>query len=58
MVMYLIVIIIIIVGFVERKIDTNHLMHLSPRRESPGTGMDRHLKRACQGMTKVGGLLA
>ena len=36
--------IIIIVGFIECKIDTNPLMRLSPRRESPGTGMGRHLK--------------
>ena len=31
--------IIIIIGFIERKIDTNPLMRLSPRRESPGSGM-------------------
>ena len=48
----------IIVGFTERKIDTNPLMHLSPRRESPGTGMGRHLKIARQGITKVQGMLA
>ena len=38
--------IIIVVGFIERKIDTNPLMRLSPRRESPGTDMGRHLKSA------------
>ena len=46
--------IMIIVIFIERKIDTNPLMHLGPRRESPGTGMGQHLKSACQGITKVG----
>ena len=30
-------------------------MRLGPRRESPGTGMGRHLKSARQGITKVGG---
>ena len=30
-------------------------MRLCPRRESPGTGMGRHLKSARQGITKVGG---
>ena len=50
--------IIIIVGFIERKIDTNPLMRLSPRRQSPGTGMGRHLKSARQGVTKVGGMPA
>ena len=33
------IIIIIIVALIERKIDTNPLMHFNPRRESPGTGM-------------------
>ena len=33
-----------IVGFIESKIDTNPPMRLSPRRESPGTDMGRHLK--------------
>ena len=47
-------IIIIIVRFIERKIDTNPLMHLSPRRESPGTDMGRQLKSSRQGITKVG----
>ena len=47
---------IIIVGFIERKIDTNPLMRLSPRRESPGTGMGRYLKSARQGITKVGSM--
>ena len=28
-------------------------MRLCPRRESPGTGMGRHLKSARQGITKV-----
>ena len=46
--------IIIILGFIERKINTNPLMCLSPRRESPGTRMGRHLKSAHQGITKVG----
>ena len=36
---FVMLIIIIIVGFIERKIDTNPLMCLSPRGESPGTGM-------------------
>ena len=49
---------IIIVGFIERKIDTNPLMHSSPRRESPGTDMGSHLKSARQGITKVGGMPA
>ena len=31
--------IIIIVGFIVCKIDTNPLMRLSPRRENPGPGM-------------------
>ena len=31
--------VIIIVGSIERKIDTNPLMCLSPTRESPGTDM-------------------
>ena len=31
-------------------------MRLGPRRESPGTGMGRHLKSARQGITKVGGM--
>ena len=48
----------IIVGFIERKIDTNSLMRLSPRRECPGTGMGRHLRSARQGITKVGGMPA
>ena len=43
------------VGFIERKIDTNPLMRLSPRRESPGTDMGQHLKSARQGITKMGG---
>ena len=47
-----------IVGFIERKIDTNPLMRLSPRRESPRTGRGRHLKSARQGITKVGGMPA
>ena len=51
-------IIIIIVGFIECKIDTNPLMRLSPRRESPGTGMGRHLKSARQDIIKVGGMPA
>ena len=46
-------IMIIIVEFIEHKIDTNPLMGLSPRRESPGTDMGRYLKRARQGITKV-----
>ena len=50
------IIIIIRVGFIERKIDTNPLMRLSPRRESPETDMGRHLKSASQGITKVGGI--
>ena len=50
--------IIIIIGFIWRKIDTNPLMRLSPRRESPGTSMGRHLKSARQGITKVGGMPA
>ena len=50
------IIIIIIVGIIEHKIDTNPLMCLSPRRESPGTDMGQHLKSACQGITKVGGM--
>ena len=49
-------IIIIIIGFIERKVDTNPLMRLSPRRESPGTDMGRHVKSARQGITKVGGM--
>ena len=49
-------IIIIIIGFIERKIDTNPLMCLSPRNESPGTGMGRHLKSTHKGITKVGGM--
>ena len=52
---FYVTLIIIIVGFIERKIDTNPLMRLSPRRESPGTGMGRHLKSARQGITKRGG---
>ena len=52
-------IIIIIVGFIERKIiDTNPLMHFSPRKNSPGTDMGQHPKSACQGITKVGGMPA
>ena len=51
---HIIIIIIIIVGFIEHKLDTNPLMHLSPRRESPGTGMGGHLKSTRQGVTKVG----
>ena len=49
---------VIIVGFIECKIDTNPLMCLSPRRESLRTGMGQHLKSASQGITKVGGLPA
>ena len=52
------IIIIIIVRFIERKIDTNPLMRLGPRRESPETGMGQHLKSARQGITKVGGMPA
>ena len=48
----------IIVGFIERKIDTNPLMCLSSRKESPGTDMGRHLKSARQGITKVEGMPA
>ena len=58
-------IIIIIVGFVSilRYINTTIIiiiiiMLLSPRRESPGTGMGRHLKSARQGITKVVGMPA
>ena len=51
-------IIITIVGFIERKMDTNPLMSLRPRRESQGTDMGRHLKSARQGITKVGGMPA
>ena len=39
-------------------IHTNPLMRLSPRRESPGTGMGQHLKSARQGITKVEGMPA
>ena len=46
-----IIIIVIIVGFIERKIDTNPV---SPRRNSPGTDMAQHPKSAHQGITKVG----
>ena len=61
-----IIIIIIIVGFVSilRYINTTIIiiiiiiMRLSPRRESPGTGMGRHLKSARQGITKVVGMPA
>ena len=49
------IIIIVVVGFIERKINTNPL---SPRRESPVIGMGRHLKSARQGITKVGGMPA
>ena len=42
----------------EPKVDTYPLMRLSPRRESPGTGMGGHLKSADQGITKVEGMLA
>ena len=48
-----IMIIIIIVGFIQRKIDTSPLMRLGPRRESPGTGMGRHLKSAKQCKPKL-----
>ena len=48
-------VIIIIVGFIECKIDKNHLMRLSPRRNSPGTDMGQPPKSARQGITKVGG---
>ena len=34
-----IIIIVIIVGFIEHKIDTSPLMRLNPRRGSPGIGM-------------------
>ena len=54
----IVIIIIIIVGFIERKIDTNPLMRLSPRRNSPGTDMGQHPKGARQGITKVGGMPA
>ena len=30
-------------------------MHLSPRKDSPGTDMGQDLKSTSQGMTKVGG---
>ena len=46
--------IIIIVGFIERKIDTNPRMRLNPRRERRGTDMGRHLKSTRQGITNVG----
>ena len=44
--------------FIWHKINTNPLMHLCPRRESPGTGLGRHPKSARQGITKVGGMPA
>ena len=43
--------IIITIGFIEVKIDTDPQ---SPRRDSPGTGMGQYPKSASQGMTKVG----
>ena len=52
----IIVIIIIIVGFIQRKIDTNPHMRLSSRRENPGTDMCRHRKSSHQGITKVEGM--
>ena len=55
---WLLLILIIIVGFIEHKIDTNPLMCLSPRRDSPETDMGRHLKSTRQGITKVGGMPA
>ena len=42
----------------QRKIDKNPLMRLSPRRESPGTDTGRDQKSARQGITKVGGMPA
>ena len=42
-----------IVGFTECKIGTDSL---SPRRDSPGTDMGRHLKSAPQGITKEWGM--
>ena len=48
----------IIVQFMEPKIDTNPLMHFSPRRESQATDMGRHLKSTSRGITKVGGMPA
>ena len=47
-------IIIIMEGFIERKIDKNLLMHLSPSRDSPGTDTGQHQQCGSQGMTKVG----
>ena len=52
------VIVIILVGFIECKIDTNPLMRCSLRRESPGTDMGQHLMKGNQGITKVGGMPA
>ena len=46
--------IIIILKFIDSKIDINPLMSLIPRRERPGTDMGRHLKSTRQGITKVG----
>ena len=34
-------------SYFERKIDTDPLMHLSPRRDSPGTDMSQYPKK-CQ----------
>ena len=48
----IIIIIIIIEGFIDRKIDTNRIMHLSPRKDIPGTDMGQYLKSTSQGMTK------
>ena len=45
--------IITIQGFIKHKIETDTLMHLSPRRDSSGTGMGQSLKRAIQDITKV-----
>ena len=51
-------IIIIIVGFIEHKIDVNPLMHCSPRRDSTGTNIGLYPKSTRQGITKVGGMPA
>ena len=49
------IIIIILEGFIECKIDTNPVMCSSPRKDGPGrTGMGQYLKSTSQGMTKVG----
>ena len=39
---------IMIAGFIERKIDTDPLMLLSPRRESPGTDMGQYPRIASE----------